>query len=367
MKRQGFWIVLLSTVLALSGCSGSGGSDTTDYSGTNQTDTAMQESKSAGLASNGDNMSGDGYSDESGGTGEDGQTSASAEPEQKSGGIDLQKIIYSGQVTVYTDKFQETLTSLDKLIGENKGFVEHSEFRDDDAYNGYSENYRSRYYYTATIRVPSDKFHSVMDSVSGLGKASNKSTNADNVTAEYNDNKAVLEVYETQRDRYMEQLKKTKDENVALQLQSKIMDLDTKIASYKSRLQTIDNMVDYSTITVTVQEYAAYEESEKEDTFFDKLKDIISEAGESIQEIALFVVQFITVYLLRIIVGAVAIILVIKLIIFILRLFGIMKPKDKNGKGIGNPFKKKKGKEQLPLQETVQMKEHDEPSEKNKL
>ena len=163
----------------------------------------------------------------------------------------------------------------------------------------------------------------------------------------------------------MEQLKKTKDENVALQLQSKIMDLDTKIASYKSRLQTIDNMVDYSTITVTIQEYEKYEAREREDTFFDKLKNIMSEAGESIQEIVLFVVQFITVYLLRIIVGAVAVILVIKLIIFILRLFGIMKPKDKNGKGIGNPFKKKKGKIQMSPQGTVQKKEDDEPSEKN--
>ncbi len=308
-------LILLIVGISLTGCGASGGGssknssyDSNGYG--NSSDLEISEEES-GLAD----------TDASGGQEKSEKNDSS---EQSKANIDLEKIIYSGSVTVYTEDFQKTLSALDEMVKSNQGFVESSNFNDSNAAEGNSSDYTSHYSYEATIRIPSEQFQKVIDSVGELGKASNKTTQAENVTQEYRDSQAELEVYQAQRERYMEQLKSVKDDNVALSLQEKILQLDTQIAKIKSRLTNMDNQVNYSTIHVSVQEYTMYEE-EQEKTFFKELKDVLKEAVENIGDMTLVIIRFVTIWLFRIIVYGILAIIIFKVIVYILKFFGILK------------------------------------------
>ena len=334
-KKIYLYLCLLFVSLSLSGCgSGISGSSSNSESAylSNSADGSY---KSAGSGIDSAYQS----SDESLDVGENGSSakaasSEDADPEkenQTSSAIDLEKIIYSGNIRVYTEEFDKTMDSLNQLIEEKNGFIENSTFRDSNATSGYSKDYKSHYSYEATIRVPSKSFHEIMNAIGDLGKASEKSTNAENVTQEYNDLNATLEVYTAQRERYMEQLKKTKDDNIALQLQEKILGLDTTIAQYKSRMANIDNQVSYSSIHINVDEYYIYEEEQERENegFLHKIGGVLKEAGENLMDLFLIILNFITIWVVRILVYGVLIILIIKLVIALLRFFGIVKSDQK--------------------------------------
>ena len=339
-KRLPLCFLLFIVTLSLSGCGGNGFSGSaSEYDGgySKSADSSYNSTQNAGsgFADSGNHDSSKNASSEKetgndNVTSEDGLESGDIKDNKTESTINPEKIIYSGNIRVYTEEFDKTMDSLNQLISENSGFIEKSSFRDSNASSGYKESYDSNYSYEATIRVPSKNFDKVMNSIGELGKASEKSTNAENVTQEYHDINATLEVYQAQRERYMEQLKKTKDDSIALQLQDKIMNLDTTIAQYKSRMNTIDNQVSYSSIKINVDEYYVYEEEiEREDSFLQKIVGVFKEAGENIGDMLLVILNFVTIWLIRIIVYGVLVILIIKLIIWILRFFGLVKTEQR--------------------------------------
>ena len=118
-----------------------------------------------------------------------------------------EKIIYSADATVETTEFDKTLEELAALIKEYGGWVQSSSI---NGANYYSISRGSSYNRSAdyTIRIPSDKFQTVMGSLSTLGNVPYSYTYTENVSAQYYDVQSRLTAYKTQETRLLEMMEK---------------------------------------------------------------------------------------------------------------------------------------------------------------
>ena len=172
-----------------------------------------------------------------------------------------EKIIYSADATVETTKFDKTLEELAALIKEYGGWVQSSSI---NGANYYSISRGSSYNRSAdyTIRIPSDKFQTVMGSLSTLGNVPYSYTYTENVSAQYYDVQSRLTAYKTQETRLLEMMEKAQTVEDTITIEEKLTELQYKIDSLQSSLNNWDRQVNYSTISLNVQEVGEYTEQQ---------------------------------------------------------------------------------------------------------
>ena len=172
-----------------------------------------------------------------------------------------EKIIYSADATVETTDFDKTLEELAALIKEYGGWVQSSSI---NGANYYSISRGSSYNRSAdyTIRIPSDKFQTVMGSLSTLGNVPYSYTYTENVSAQYYDVQSRLTAYKTQETRLLEMMEKAQTVEDTITIEEKLTELQYKIDSLQSSLNNWDRQVNYSTISLNVQEVGEYTEQQ---------------------------------------------------------------------------------------------------------
>lgn len=172
-----------------------------------------------------------------------------------------EKIIYSADATVETTEFDKTLEELAALIKEYGGWVQSSSI---NGANYYSISRGSSYNRSAdyTIRIPSDKFQTVMGSLSTLGNVPYSYTYTENVSAQYYDVQSRLTAYKTQETRLLEMMEKAQTVEDTITIEEKLTELQYKIDSLQSSLNNWDRQVNYSTISLNVQEVGEYTEQQ---------------------------------------------------------------------------------------------------------
>ena len=233
----------------------------------------------------------DGYYDSEPEVSEEGSTAGSGIDTQESTPsvtakqIATEKLIYTCNLSIDTLDFEETLKTLSGLIEKNDGFIETEEYSDGNSYDYYSyyyiEDTSKHNQYTATIRIPSDKYKTFLNDAESLGDIRSKNANVENVSQEYSDLNVSLEIYEAAYDRYMKLLEEATDESYALELQQKITDTQIEIAKIKTRLNKIDTDVSYSFVNISIREVTKYDEKPlPKDTFVQRLISEIKDTAE---------------------------------------------------------------------------------------
>ncbi|MCR5452073.1 MAG: DUF4349 domain-containing protein, partial [Lachnospiraceae bacterium] len=258
MKKQ-IAFCLLAVSLGLGGCGGSSTSDSSGYKSEVATedggyyDDEMADTEEA-LAS--DETDSNGLSDF---TENDGKTKSLTAKK-----ISTEKLIFTCNISIDTLEFEKSTKELSALIEKYEGFLESESYSDGGSYNEYDYYYvepgKKHDRYTATIRIPSDKYDEFLEKAGSLGDVRAKDSHVDNVSQEYTDLNTSLEVYEAAYKRYMDLLKEASDESYALELQAKITETQEKIAQIKTRMNRIDTDVAYSYINITIKEVSKYED-----------------------------------------------------------------------------------------------------------
>lgn len=170
---------------------------------------------------------------------------------------DSEKIIYSADATVETTEFDAALDALTELLRVNKGWIEASSVNGANYYS-LSRGTRSLRYASYTLRVPSDKFTALMNSLSTLGNVPYTYTYTENVTAQYYDTQARLTAYQTQEARLLEMMEKAQTVEDIIAIEEKLTELRYKIEALQSTLKNWDRQVTYSTINLSIEEVAEY-------------------------------------------------------------------------------------------------------------
>lgn len=166
---------------------------------------------------------------------------------------DLQnhKIIVTGQITIETLKFEESIENLKKYVNGIGGYIQNSNV------SGYGYNYEKRPVNRNAefvFRIPKNKYQEAFDSVERFGKIRSEQTSGEDITDSYFDTEARVKMLKIQEERILELLRKAGKLQDILELEKELMNIRYEIESLTGTLRKWDNLVEYSTLTVYVNE-----------------------------------------------------------------------------------------------------------------
>lgn len=214
--------VALALLLLLAGCSGSGGED-------------MAATQAAG---------GDG--------GVDAEPEATGTPadraEESVAQQSNRKRIRTAELRVTVSEFEESRSNLSTAVAQYGGYVSRSEIRTEERQN---ETYTDA---TIVYRVPAENYSQFMETVRAQGTVHAESENVQDVTQRHADLEARLESLRAERDRLRELYEQANDTEDVLAVQRELADVQREIETTEARLNTLENQVAYSTVTVTLRE-----------------------------------------------------------------------------------------------------------------
>ncbi len=209
MRKQ-FIIGLLTVVIAVAGCSGSDNS----YNG-NSNFYSIGKDYSDSISSNG--IASDSY-----GSGQKSTEDAASQEEQVARSqtdqtIDREMLIYSCDVKIDTLDYKKSVNAFKAGLKEMGGFVEHEYYSDGAGFYGYYvEESEKTKNYTATVRIPSQKYESFVTSLGDLGDVRSQNADVENVSQEYKDAGIQLKILEAKEAAYLKMLKKAENTNEIL-------------------------------------------------------------------------------------------------------------------------------------------------------
>ena len=160
------------------------------------------------------------------------------------------KIIKSSQLSLETAKFNDVINSLEDMVKSYGGYIASSSI---DA-EGINNNYQCLRFASYKINVPSDKLDDFLDESSKLATVWNKSTSAEDITAQYYDNESRLKSLQIQEERYLEILKTATEVKDIIEIENALTDVRYEIENLTTCLNKISNLVDMATVNINIQE-----------------------------------------------------------------------------------------------------------------
>ena len=186
------------------------------------------------------------------------------------------KLIRTVSLSLETKEFDSVLTNLSTKTTELGGYIETS------SVNGNSYSHHSTRYASYVIRIPADKLNEFVEVVSELGNVTQKNESVEDVTLRYIDVESHKKALETEQERLLELLSKAENMEEILTIESKLSDIRYEIENYESQLKTMDNQIDYSTVSVYIDEVERVTDT-GEKGFFEEIKERF---GNSLYKVA---------------------------------------------------------------------------------
>ena len=176
------------------------------------------------------------------------------------------KLIRTVSLSLETKEFDSVLTNLSTKTTELGGYIELS------TVSGNSYAHHSTRYASYVIRIPSDRLNEFVEVVSELGNVTQKNESVEDVTLRYIDVESHKKALETEQERLLELLSKAENMEEILTIESKLSDIRYEIENYESQLKTMDNQIDYSTVSVYIDEVERVTDT-GEKGFFEEIKE----------------------------------------------------------------------------------------------
>ncbi len=246
---------------------------------------------------------------------------------------DNRKLIRNVDMSVETENMEEMLQNVNSRITECGGYAEYATI---DA--GYAN---------IKARIPSAKLDAFVNHVSQISNVTSKTESAEDITLQYVDTKSRVESLRIEQERLNELLAEADTVDTIITLESRLSEVRYELQSHESQLRTYDNLVDYSTVQININEVHSYtppEEASRWEKMTTGFMDSLYGVGEGFLN---FIVGFI-IALPFLIVWTIIILLIILIVKTIIKL---------------SNKKKQKKLEREQKQEQKQKQEQDQPNE----
>ncbi len=162
------------------------------------------------------------------------------------------KIVFTGQVEVVADNFDQAAEELTQLVQAQQGYVAKSELR------GSTGESRTGLW---TLRVPADHFPALLEALARLGEQRNRRIDSDDITDRYYDTQAHVKNDQVEeeglRKLYLEKSATGKLDDL-LAIRRELRAIRGEIERQQGQLQRWDKETQFSTITATVYERKGY-------------------------------------------------------------------------------------------------------------
>ena len=161
---------------------------------------------------------------------------------------DGRKIIETLNLTVQTKEFDKLLDDLNAQISTLGGYIESSNISGRE-----SESTRNRSA-TFNIRIPCETTNDFTSFISDNSVVINESVSTKDVTLSYVDMESRVSALESEKAALEKLLDSASTMSDIVAVRDKLTDVIYEIESYKSKLRTYDNLIEYSTVNVHIYE-----------------------------------------------------------------------------------------------------------------
>lgn len=224
-----------------------------------------------------------------------------------------EKIIYTAYADIETIDFDGSVEKVYGLLEQYNAFIENS-YITGKSYS--TEFYGHQSYRIAefTIRVPREYYSALTSSLDTLGNVISINSSVDNITSQYIDTQSRLETYRIEEDRLLAMLEKATTVEEMIAIEARLSEVRYNIESLTSQLKNWDNKVNYSTVTIYINEVKELTvQVPVQRTYWqeigDGLKDTMSDIGRFFKNFFKFIiVNFPVIIILAVIAAAVIVI-----------------------------------------------------------
>lgn len=203
-------------------------------------------------------------------------TTASTNATADANDLANRKLIREASLTVETKTYDDFVTQLEQQLADTGAYVQNAET------TGNAERGNRWAYYT--IRVPADRYDTLLSSVSSLGNVTYKSENIQDVTMAYTDTEAKIRALEVEEETLLEILAKCENVADVITVQSRISEVQYQLDSYRSKLRQYDNLISYCTIGLTIDEVEKVSIPVAEKTVGQRIREDLADNCEDIVE-----------------------------------------------------------------------------------
>lgn len=202
--------------------------------------------------------------------------------ESKRPSTDKKKIIKRYNFSYETEQFDEAYSFLRQQTEAHDGYVDSSEVNGTDS--------RTLY---ITIRVPADQCDKFVEQIGSLGTLTRQSESAEDVTLKYADTESRIESLKTEQKRLLDLLDKADSLETIITLEDRLTEVRYELESYESQRRLYDDLIDYSTVEITLYE-VSYTVAVDDSTVFTRIKTGLEKSFRNVKNgLVNFIVWFI--------------------------------------------------------------------------
>ena len=193
------------------------------------------------------------------------------------------KIIKDGRLGLRVSELEKTKMRMDTLIKNHGGYYANESFNNSDWES----------LYNLKIRIPSENFEKLISDIeTGDGEILYKEIDARDVTDQFIDLETRLENKRNYLKRYSDLLKKANSVKEILEIEEKIRGLEEEIESTTGRLKYLSDLVDFSTLDLTISKQKDFKYNPtKRDKFLERFKQSLSKGWFGFVDFVLFVIK----------------------------------------------------------------------------
>ncbi len=213
---------------------------------------------------------------------------------------DNRKIIRNASLTVETLDFSAAEKAIGAAVQKAGGYISSTALEA----RSYNDALRTATY---ECRVPSEKYADFLSALDGAGNVVSKTEGTEDVTAQYVDVEARLKSLHLQEERLFSMMQQAGELETLLAIQNQLTEVQYQIESYTAQQRSFDDLIDYATVTVYLNEVQRVTESK--DGFGARVsaafKDGWYHFGNAVQSVVVIVVYLLPALLIAAVVGAV--------------------------------------------------------------
>jgi hypothetical protein len=168
-------------------------------------------------------------------------TPANSSPLQN---ISTKKIIKNANVTMETQKADDTFDKIIKWVNSNGGY----EFSRNISVSGVNKQVE------AVFKINPDKLYSMLDFLKSVGNVTNSQTTSSDITDQYIDSAARLKSLKAGRTQMMEVMKKATTIDDILMVQNELNTITAEIESLQGTINMWDKQLAESSVTLLIHE-----------------------------------------------------------------------------------------------------------------
>jgi hypothetical protein len=172
-----------------------------------------------------------------------------------------QKIIERLNYQIETLKFDDSVARIQSLCSELGGYVQDSNVTGNGIVS--QGNMRQAFY---TLRVPQEKLAQLKSRAGEIGSVLSFSSSSENVSDRYYDTEARLKSLRTQQDRLLALMQKSGKLEDLIALEKALADVNYQIEELTGTLKQYDSLINYSTVSIQLNEVVQPTEIEKTPT-----------------------------------------------------------------------------------------------------